>query len=100
MNLPNDADLEKVSAWLQSLGLGDYADALCAHHVDEWVLARLNEDDLREIGVSSVGHRKRLMAAITQRFGSTGQALAPAAAPAGLPCRENPGFPPRPAPTP
>lgn len=93
MNLPNDADLEKVSAWLQSLGLGDYADALCAHHVDEWVLARLNEDDLREIGVSSVGHRKRLMAAITQRFGSTGQALAPAAAPV-------PASPPAPAATP
>lgn len=96
MNLPNDADLEKVSAWLQSLGLGDYADALRAHHVDEWVLARLNEDDLREMGVSSVGHRKRLMAAITQRFGSMGQALAPAGAPAPIPV---PASPPAPAAT-
>lgn len=85
MNLPNDADLEKVSAWLQSLGFGDYADALRAHHVDEWVLARLNEDDLREIGVNSVGHRKRLMAAITQRFAPAGQASAPAMGPVPAP---------------
>ncbi len=71
MQLPNDADLDKVSDWLQSLGLGDYASAMRAHHIDEWVLPRLDEADLREIGVQSVGHRKRLMAAIAQRFPAT-----------------------------
>ncbi len=78
MQLPNDTDLDTVSAWLQSLGLGAYAPALRANHVDEWVLARLDEADLREIGVTSVGHRKRLMAAIAQRFAAEGAAAAPA----------------------
>ena len=71
MQVPNSSDLEKVRYWLQSLGLGEYADALCTHHIDDWALARLDEADLREIGVISVGHRKRLMAAIADRFAQT-----------------------------
>lgn len=72
MQVPNNNDLDKVSHWLQSLGLQDYVDAMRAHHIDDWALTRLNEADLREIGVVSVGHRKRLMAAIVQRSNSTG----------------------------
>ena len=70
MQVPNNNDLDKVSHWLQSLGLQDYVDAMRAHHIDDWALTRLNEADLREIGVVSVGHRKRLMAAIVQRSNS------------------------------
>ena len=69
MQVPNKSDLEKVRNWLQSLGLGEYADAMSAHHIDDWAIARLDEADLREIGVASVGQRKRLMAAIAHRFG-------------------------------
>ena len=68
MQLPTDADLEHISHWLHALGLGDYASAMRAHHIDTWALARLDADDLREIGVQSVGHRKRLLAAIAQHF--------------------------------
>ena len=68
MQVPNSSDLKKVQDWLESLGLSEYADAMSAHHIDEWALVRLEEADLREIGVISVGHRKRLMAAIADRI--------------------------------
>ena len=80
MQVPNDIDLDKVSNWLQSLGLQDYVDAMRAHHIDDWALARLDEDNLREIGVVSVGHRKRLMAAIAQRLNPAASEAAPAPA--------------------
>ena len=71
MQVPNSSDLKKVHDWLESLGLGEYSDAMSAHHIDDWALARLDEADLREIGVISVGHRKRLMAAISDRVAQT-----------------------------
>jgi len=71
MWVPNSSDLKKVQDWLESLGLSEYADAMSAHHIDEWALVRLEEADLREIGVISVGHRKRLMAAIADRMAQT-----------------------------
>ena len=77
MQVPNSSDLKKVHDWLESLGLGEYADAMSAHHIDDWALARLDEADLREIGVISVGHRKRLMAAIADRIAQTTPVPAP-----------------------
>lgn len=76
MQVPNSSDLKKVHDWLESLGLGEYADAMSAHHIDDWALARLDESDLREIGVISVGLRKRLMAAIADRIAQTAQVQA------------------------
>ncbi|MBN9488689.1 MAG: AAA family ATPase [Alphaproteobacteria bacterium] len=55
-----------VSAWLQQLGLGEYAAAFAANHIDLATLRQLTADDLRDIGVSSVGHRRRLLEAIAQ----------------------------------
>jgi tetratricopeptide (TPR) repeat protein len=78
MQDPNSSELKNVHDWLLSLGLGEYADAMRAHHIDDWAMARLNEADLREIGVVSVGHRKRLMAAITERFAQAVPVPAPA----------------------
>src|SRR5687767_11306654 len=53
-----------VSTWLRDLGLEDYAQAFRAHHIDAEVLARLTADDLAAIGVTSVGHRRKLLDAI------------------------------------
>jgi class 3 adenylate cyclase len=48
-----------VEAWLQSLGLERYVPAF------RWeVLPKLTSDDLREIGVAAVGHRRKLLDAI------------------------------------
>ena len=53
-----------VSTWLHGLGMGRYAEAFEANHVDANTLPMLTQADLVEIGVTSVGHRRRLLAAI------------------------------------
>src|SRR5210317_1352 len=53
-----------VRDWLESLGLGEYAAAFEENYNDGQVLAHLTADDLKEIGVSAVGHRRRLLEAI------------------------------------
>ena len=53
-----------VAAWLQGLGLERYAPAFRDNDVDAEVLLRLTGEDLRELGVASIGHRRRLLDAI------------------------------------
>ncbi|MGE0661354.1 MAG: adenylate/guanylate cyclase domain-containing protein, partial [Reyranellaceae bacterium] len=53
-----------VEAWLKQLGLGEYAPAFTANHIDAATLASLTADDLRELGIASLGHRKKLLQAI------------------------------------
>src|SRR5215471_17594570 len=53
-----------VGIWLETLGLGQYAQAFAENDVDFAVLAQLTDADLKELGVTSLGHRKRLLTAI------------------------------------
>jgi predicted ATPase/class 3 adenylate cyclase len=53
-----------VVAWLRGLGLEQYAPAFRDNDVDDEVLPELTSDDLISIGVTSVGHRRKLLAAI------------------------------------
>ena len=53
-----------VGAWLRGLGLGQYEQAFRDNDIDAGLLPTLTADDLRELGVASLGHRKRLLAAI------------------------------------
>jgi class 3 adenylate cyclase/tetratricopeptide (TPR) repeat protein len=53
-----------MKAWLAGLGLEGYAEAFRAHDVDAETLAKLTGEDLKEIGVASVGHRRKLLEAI------------------------------------
>lgn len=55
-----------VSSWLQSLGLGEYAQAFASNHIDESVLPDLTDADLKELGVAALGHRKKILGAIAQ----------------------------------
>jgi class 3 adenylate cyclase len=66
-----------VSNWLRDLGLGDYAEAFRAHHVDLETLARLTAEDLTALGVTSVGHRRKLLGAIAALRGTGAQAAGP-----------------------
>jgi class 3 adenylate cyclase/predicted ATPase len=50
--------------WLRGLGLERYAPAFRDNDVDDEVLPELTSDDLISIGVTSVGHRRKLLAAI------------------------------------
>lgn len=53
-----------ISTWLEGLGLGEYAEAFEENRVDGQVLAHLTGDDLKEIGVIAVGHKRKLLEAI------------------------------------
>jgi class 3 adenylate cyclase/predicted ATPase len=53
-----------VEAWLRNLDLEQYAPNFRDHAVDGTCLARLTSDDLKDLGVSLVGHRRKLLNAI------------------------------------
>src|ERR671919_737846 len=53
-----------VSTWLRDLGLEIYVQAFEAHDIDAEVLPRLTADDLIALGISSIGHRRKLLDAI------------------------------------
>ena len=53
-----------VGAWLRELGLEQYEAAFRENAVDAEVLPRLTTDDLKEMGVVPIGHRRRLLDAI------------------------------------
>jgi hypothetical protein len=47
-----------VVVWLRSLGLGKYEAASRENEIDETVLPNLTAEDLKDLGVSIVGHRR------------------------------------------
>src|SRR3954453_6917927 len=53
-----------VAAWLRALGLDQYEAAFRANAVDAEVLPTLTGEELKDIGVSSIHHRRRLLEAI------------------------------------
>jgi class 3 adenylate cyclase len=59
-----------VGAWLRGLGLGQYEQAFRDNAVDAEVLRELTGDDLKDLGVSLVGHRRRLLAALREGVAS------------------------------
>jgi class 3 adenylate cyclase/tetratricopeptide (TPR) repeat protein len=54
-----------VAAWLEGLGLGAYADTFAEQAIDADTLADLSEPDLVQLGMP-LGHRKRLLRAISE----------------------------------
>ncbi len=56
--------LDDVGQWLKSFGLREYAEAFAENAVTFDLLNKLTEQDLKELGVSKLGHRKRLLEAI------------------------------------
>ena len=53
-----------ISAWLHGLGLQQYEQAFRDNAIDASVLRELTPEDLNDLGVSLVGHRRKLLAAI------------------------------------
>jgi SAM domain (Sterile alpha motif) len=53
-----------LGGWLRSLGLERYEAAFRDNEIDETVLPSLTTEDLKDLGVSIVGHRRKLLDAI------------------------------------
>src|ERR1700692_2195900 len=56
-----------VREWLTELGLAQYVAAFAENDIDFAILGKLTDAELRELGIVSLGHRKRLLAAIAER---------------------------------
>jgi class 3 adenylate cyclase/predicted ATPase len=74
-------DRMDVEVWLRRLGLERYAPAFRDNDVDDEVLPELTSDDLISIGVTSVGHRRKLLAAIARLSAKTPAAAVTATSP-------------------
>src|SRR5215471_11543948 len=53
-----------IAAWLQQLGLEEYEPAFRANAIDGSVLLTLTAEDLKDLGVALVGHRRKMLNAI------------------------------------
>ena len=53
-----------IVVWLRSLGLGKYEAVFRENDIDETVLPNLTAEDLKELGVTALGHRRKLLDAI------------------------------------
>ena len=56
--------MRPIAEWLDALALAQYTQAFVDNHVDLAVLPSLVEQDLKELGVASMGHRKKILQAI------------------------------------
>ncbi|MBM3524359.1 MAG: adenylate cyclase, partial [Alphaproteobacteria bacterium] len=72
-----------VARWLAELGLGRYAECFSRNDIRADVLPDLTDADLRDLGIESLGDRKRLLRAIA--------ALADAPRPTAEPRADDPG---------
>jgi class 3 adenylate cyclase/predicted ATPase len=55
-----------LGGWLRSLGLEQYEAAFRENAIDPTILLRLTAEDLKDLGVGMVGHRRKLLDAIAE----------------------------------
>jgi hypothetical protein len=58
--------VSEVREWLAAIGLPQYAEAFEADHIEVDLLGQLDDQMLKDIGVSSAGHRLRIRNAIAK----------------------------------
>ena len=61
--------MQQVADWLQKLGLGQYAQPFAENDISFSILLDLTDQDLKELGVASLGHRRQLLRAIAEMKG-------------------------------
>jgi class 3 adenylate cyclase len=58
--------MSAVRDWLEAIGLGQYADAFETNDIDIDLLAQIDDQLLKDIGVASAGHRLRIRNAVAK----------------------------------
>src|SRR6202162_46338 len=58
--------MQQIAGWLEKLGLGQYAPRFAENDINFAILSDLTDQDLKELGVSSLGHRRQLLRAIAE----------------------------------
>ena len=68
---PESGAIMDIVVWLRGLGLAKYEVLFRENDIDETVLLTLTAEDLKELGVTSFGHRRKLLDAIAALRGDT-----------------------------
>ena len=77
--------MQQIAHWLEKLGLGQYAQRFAENDIDFEILCDLTDQDLEKIGVTLLGHRRKLLRAIATLKGVEQITPAVAAAPPATP---------------
>jgi SAM domain (Sterile alpha motif) len=57
--------MQQIADWLNDLGMSEYAERFAENHIDSDVLRDLTDQDLKDLGVLSLGHRRKMLRAIS-----------------------------------
>jgi class 3 adenylate cyclase len=68
--------MQQIADWLEKLGLAQYAQRFAENDITFAILPDLTDQDLKELGVASLGHRRQLLRAIVE-LGNTPAITAP-----------------------
>ena len=58
--------MSEIRKWLETIGLGQYADAFETNEIGMDLLGQVDDQILKDIGVSAAGHRMRIRDAIAK----------------------------------
>ena len=58
--------MSEIRKWLETIGLGQYADAFEANDIDMDLLRQIDDQALRDLGMTSAGHRLRIRSGIAK----------------------------------
>ena len=74
-----------LGAWLRDLDLEEYEAAFRQNHIDATVLPSLTAEDLKDLGIGSIGHRRKLLEAVALLRAETTTKAPPLVAPSTIP---------------
>jgi class 3 adenylate cyclase len=67
--------MQQIADWLEKLGMSEYEECFRQNDIDFTILSELTDHDLEKIGVASLGHRRKLLRAITSLQGVLDRSL-------------------------
>jgi class 3 adenylate cyclase len=67
--------VRRIEEWLDDLGLGEYASRFVENDIDLSIVRDLSDQDLKEIGIASLGHRRKLLRAISELDASAAETV-------------------------
>src|SRR5215468_10431637 len=84
---PVKPPMQQITDWLEKLGMSEYAQRFADNDIDFSILGDLTDQDLKDLGVASLGHRRKILRAIVELDRQESTAAPPDAArfpPSGL----------------
>ena len=66
--------MQQIADWLKQLGMDEHSQRFAENDIDFAILSDITDQDLEKIGVTSLGHRRKLLRAIAD-LGTFGRRL-------------------------